>query len=711
MEGGSLRSLFASLLILLFLPSPALAEDGYDLWLRYRPMTAAERKAYVSHASSILRGPETPTLRAARGELRRGLSGMFGQPVPVVDETSDGTIIVGTPRSSRLIRDLRLPLSGLGKDGFLLRSVIVGGHRATVVAANDDLGVLYGTFALLRRIQTRQSIERLDVSEKPNSSLRLLNHWDNLDRSVERGYAGSSLWDWQKLPNWPHPRYTDYARANASIGINGTVLTNVNANAQVLTPSYVTKVAALASTFRPWGIRVYLTARFSAPIEIGGLKTADPLDPAVRGWWRKKANEIYRSIPDFGGFLVKANSEGQPGPQEYGRTHADGANMLAEALEPHGGSVIWRAFVYTARPGEDRAKQAYDEFRPLDGKFRPNVLLQVKNGPIDFQPREPFHPLFGQMPRTPVLLEAQITKEYLGFATHLAYLGTMWEEVLNADTCSPTCGTPVARTIAGMAGVSNIGSDRNWTGSQFDQANWYAFGRLAWDHNLKASAVAEEWTRMTWGNDGTVVGSILSMMMPSREAVVNYMTPLGLHHLMGTSHHYGPAPWVDNLERADWNPTYFHRADANGIGFDRTPSGSNAAAQYAPRVAACFVKLDCVSNDHLLWFHHLPWDYRMRSGRTLWNELVTGYDRGLAQVGRMHRTWRSLEGRVDAQRFSEVDAFLGIQENEARWWRDASIAYFQDVSKRPLPAGVAPPQHNLAYYRSLRFSNVPGTPE
>jgi alpha-glucuronidase len=382
--------------------------------------------------------------------------------------------------------------------------------------------------------------------------------------------------------------------------------------------------------------------------------------------------------------------------------------MLADALAPHGGTLIWRAFVYTSKAGEDRAKQAYDEFRPLDGKFRRNVMLQVKNGPVDFQPREPFHPLFGQMPKTPVIMEAQITKEYLGFATHLAYLGTMWEEVLRSETCSPHCGIPVARTIAGMAGVSNVGTDRNWTGSEFNQANWYAFGRLAWDHDISARDVAREWTRMTWGNEPAVVEPIVGMMMQSRQAVVNYMTPLGLHHLMATGHHYGPGPWVDNLQREDWNPTYFHRANAEGIGFDRTASGSNAVAQYAPLVAACFAKPSCVSDDYLLWFHDLPWDYRMRSGRTLWNELVSRYDLGVEQVAEMRRTWQSLGGRVDDERFTEVAAFLRIQEQEAQWWRDASIAYFQSVSNRPLPAGATPPARGLDYYKALSFPYVPG---
>jgi alpha-glucuronidase len=696
------------LLLLVMIASPAAAEDGHELWLRYRPVEETLRSGYAGHAASIAVDAMTPGLSAAASELQRGLGELLGHPVPLAAEINAGSIIIGTPASSRAIAELRLPLNQLGREGYLIHSAAINGKPVTIVAANSDAGVLYGAFALLRRVQTRQSLDNLDISSKPDSTIRLLNHWDNLDRTVERGYAGFSLWDWQKLPQWRDPRYTDYARANASIGINGTVLTNVNANAQILTPLYLRKVATLADIFRPWGIRVYLTARFSAPIELGGLKTADPLDLKVQSWWRAKADEIYRYVPDFGGFLVKANSEGQPGPQDYGRTHADGANMLADALAPHGGTVIWRAFVYTSKAGEDRAKHAYDEFRPLDGKFRPNVMLQVKNGPIDFQPREPFHPLFGQMPKTPVLMEAQITKEYLGFATHLAYLGTMWEEVLRSDTCAPRCGTPVARAISGMAGVSNVGTDRNWTGSQFDQANWYAFGRLAWDHDLSARAIAEEWARMTWTNDPAVVAPIVGMMMQSRQAVVNYMTPLGLHHLMATGHHYGPGPWVDNLEREDWNPTYFHRADANGIGFDRTVKGSNAVAQYAAPVAACFANLNCVPDDYLLWFHHLPWDYRMKSERTLWAVLVGRYDLGVEQVRGMRREWRSLRGLVDDQRFSEVDAYLGIQEYEAQWWRDASVAYFQSVSRRPLPAGSKPPAHTLDWYKAVSFPYVPG---
>jgi alpha-glucuronidase len=698
----------AMLALLLAAASAARADDGYRLWLRYDRLEAPQRARYAERVRGLVVEGGSPTLLAARGELERGLSGLLARPVPLRVAAGDGAVVVGTPRSSRTIAALKLPLSSVGDEGYLIRTVRLRGGSAIVIAARTDLGVLYGIFAFLRLLQTSRPVTSLRVADAPRLKLRVLDHWDNLDRHVERGYAGLSLWDWQTLPQWKDPRYTDYARANASVGINGAVLNNVNSNADILTPDYLRKVAALADVFRPWGVRVYLSARFSAPVEIGGLKTADPLDPAVRRWWKAKADEIYRYVPDFGGFLVKANSEGQPGPQDYKRSHADGANMLADALAPHGGIVMWRAFVYTAAPAADRAKQAYDEFTPLDGRFRPNVLLQVKNGPIDFQPREPFHPLFGAMPKTPLMMEVQVTKEYLGFATHLAYLGTMWEEVLGSDTGRPLPRTPVARTLSGMAGVANVGTARNWSGSQFDQANWYAFGRLAWNPSLRARAIAEEWTRMTWSSNDAVTARIVEMMMGSRQAVVDYMTPLGLHHLMATGHHYGPGPWVADLARPDWNPVYYHRADARGIGFDRTASGSNAVAQYAPSVAAGFGNLAAVPDDYLLWFHHVPWDHRLDSGRTLWNELVARYDRGIATVGAMRRTWSGLAGAVDAERHAEVAAFLAIQEGEAHWWRDASIAYFQSVSKRPLPPGHTPPAHDLDWYKSLRFPYAPG---
>ena len=598
----------------------------------------------------------------------------------------------------------------MGREGYLIRSIRVHGHRATLIAANSNTGVLYGAFGLLRLMQTRQSVDAVNLRESPRIQHRILDHWDNLDGTVERGYAGASIWNWQTLPDYLEPRYTDYARACASIGINGTVLNNVNAVAASLTPQYLEKAAALARVFRPFGLKIYLSARFTAPIEIGGLKSADPLDAAVRTWWRNKVNEIYRVIPDFGGFLVKANSEGQPGPQDYGRSHADGANMLAAALAPHGGIVMWRAFVYSANANEDRAKQAYDEFVPLDGKFDGNVLLQVKNGPIDFQPREPGHPLFGAMPKTPLTLELQITKEYLGFATHLVYLGPLYEETLRFDTYTKGSGSSIAEIIDGMAGVSNIGANRNWTGSQFDQANWYVFGRLAWNPELSSRAIAEEWVRMTFSNDLRFVAPAVAMMMGSREAAVDYMTPLGLAHLMAAGHHYGPGPWQGNGKRADWMPPYYHRADADGIGADRSATGSNAASQYAQPLAGQFNDPKLTPEKYLLWFHHLNWDYPMASGRTLWEELVIHYSRGVEYIREMRRTWSTLAPYVDSERYAETSAFLAIQEKEARWWRDACIAYFQSISKRPLPAGYAPPEHTLAEYEAISTPYAPGNP-
>ena len=698
--------------------APLRAEDGYDLWLRYRLLAHEQAMRYRNQASQLIAPAGTPTEEATRHELQRGLTGLLGEALPLTaDVTRDGAIIVGTARSSPLIARLHLDSPQLGSEGYVIRSIVVNGHPATVIAADADIGALYGAFRFLRLLQTAQPIDQLDLHEVPKLKLRVLDHWDYLNGQVERGYAGASIWDWWKLPDWRAPRYTDYARANASIGINGTVLNNVNAGAIILTPAYLQKVAALADVFRPYGIRVYLSIRFSAPIEIGGLKTADPLDPRVQAWWRAKADKIYKLIPDFGGFLVKANSEGQPGPEDYKRTHADGANMLADALAPHGGVVMWRAFVYSQANPEDRAKQAYDAFKPLDGQFHKNVLVQVKNGPVDFQPREPFHPLFGAMPKTPLMMEVEITKEYLGFATHLVYLGPLFEEALSADTLAHGQGSTVAKVIdgsleghvlSGMAGDANIGTDRNWCGSDFNQANWYVFGRLTWDPSLSSRAIAEEWVRMTFSNDPAFVLPVLDMMMGSREAAVDYMTPLGLLHLMGPGHHYGPAPWDASESRADWRPVYYHLADRHGIGFDRSSTGSNAVAQYAPPLAAQFNEVKQTPERYLLYFHHLPWDYRMRSGRTLWYELVAHYTHGVEDVQRMRETWSHLRGYIDTERYEQVATFLAIQEREAQWWRDACLAYFQSVSGLPLPAGYAAPAHTLNYYESLSFPYVPG---
>jgi alpha-glucuronidase len=690
-------------------PSPALAEDGYDLWLRYRPLPAAQSSALPA---TVTAPEQDPTIRAAVQELERALAGLRGGQ----GSSGQGTILLGTANAPQ-IAARRLPLSGLGEEGYLLRSVTVDGKPMTVIAANRPAGVLYGAYALIRRMQLGQPLAGLDITDRPKVKLRILNHWDNLDRTVERGYSGQSIWDWWRLPDAKDPRYIDYARANASLGINGTVLNNVNAKAESLTAPYIAKAAAVADTLRPYGIKVYLSARFTAPIELGGLKTADPLDPAVRAWWKAKADEIYRTIPDFGGFLVKANSEGQPGPRDYHRSHADGANALAAALAPHGGIVMWRAFVYAETDPEDRAKQAYTEFKPLDGKFADNVLVQVKNGAIDFQPREPVHPLFGAMPKTPLMMEFQITKEYLGFSTHLVYLGGLFTEALEADTYAKGRGSTVAKVVdgtldkhrlTGIAGVANIGSDRNWSGSVFDQSNWYAFGRIAWNPDADPRAVATEWASLTFTPDPAFVQPAVQMMMGSRQAAVDYMTPLGLAHLMATGHHYGPGPWVSDLARPEWNPTYYHRADANGIGFDRTRTGSNAVSQYFPPVARQFADPDKTGEDLLLWFHHVSWDRRMADGSTLWDTLVRRYDRGVAGVGSMRRQWDALRPYVDAERWEHTASFLGIQQREAQWWRDASIAYFRSISGRPLPAGVTEPAHPLDWYKAQSFPFAPG---
>ena len=709
--------LIALALGLLLMTAPAArAEDGYDLWLRYKPVEASAKGAYAARAAAIARTRDAPTMKVARAELERGLMGLVGKPASAGAGTRDGVILLGAA-SDPAIAKLDLPLKSLGEDGYLIRTLPVNGKATTVIAANRDIGVLYGVFRYLELIQTRQPVASLDLASAPKVKLRMLNHWDNLNRTVERGYSGQSIFDWWKLPDHVDPRMVDYARANASLGVNGTVLNNVNAKADSLTAPFIAKAAALADTFRPYGVKVYLSARFSAPIEIGGLKTADPLDPAVRAFWKAKADEIYKDIPNFGGFLVKANSEGQPGPQDYGRTHVDGANMLAEAVGPHGGVVIWRAFVYSHEQPDDRAKQGYTEFKSFDGQFADNVVIQVKNGAIDFQPREPFHPLFGAMPKSNIGMEFQITKEYLGFATHLVYLGPMFEETLKADTMVKGEGSTVAKVIDGslegrkltvMAGVANIGSDRNWSGSQFDQANWYVFGRLAWDPEADTRAIARDWAKMTFTNDERFVKPAVDMMMGSREAAVDYMTPLGLHHQMGEGHHYGPAPWVSGGPRADWTSVYYAKASADGIGFDRTPTGSNATSQYAPAVGACFADLKCVDEKDLLWFHHLPWDYRLKSGDTLWDGMVKHYSRGVSYVDGMNRTWASLAPYVDAPRHAEVADFLKIQRNEAQWWRDASIAWFQTFSKRPLPAGEKPPEKSLEYYQGLKFRWAPG---
>jgi alpha-glucuronidase len=709
------------LLFILIINNFCIADDGYRLWLRYDKITDAQKLGkYDAALSDIIVAGNSATIIAVKEELSIGLSGLLGRPIEIKDQPGEkSSLFVGTPNNSSVIASLKLnnELKNIGDEGYLLFTTLINNKKTIILTANADIGLLYGTFHFLRLIQTHQDISDLDITNSPKVQHRLLNHWDNLNRSVERGYAGSSIWQWKKLPDYISHRYKDYARANASIGINGTVLTNVNANALILTPEYLEKVAALANVFRPYGIKVYLTARFSAPIEIGDLKTADPLDSAVIEWWNKKVEEIYKYIPDFGGLLVKANSEGQPGPQDYKRTHAEGANLLATALEPHGGIVMWRAFVYSNEQPDDRAKQAYSEFVPLDGKFKKNVIIQVKNGAIDFQPREPFHPLFGSMPKTPLMMEFQVTQEYLGQGIHLVYLAPLYKECLESDTYAKGQGSTVAKVIDGtllnysqtaVAGVSNIGDDRNWCGHPMAQSNWYALGRLAWDPYVSAEEIANEWIRMTFSNDADVISIMQNIMMGSREACVNYMTPLGLHHQMAWNHHYGPGPWIKDKPRADWTSMYYSKASEDGIGFDRTKTGSNAVSQYITPVAAMYGNLESCPENLLLWFHHLPWNYKMKSENTLWNELCNKYYSGVDSVRVIQQKWNSLQGKIDDERFEHVKSLLNIQLRDAIEWRNACILYFQTFSKMPIPEDLEKPDQTLEYYMKVNRLFMPG---
>lgn len=637
----------------------------------------------------------SPTFQAAQDELRIALRGLLGQEIPLNSSISKrGAIVIGTldkcPILRRLVQSSELEI--VGDEGYIIRSLSFGNRPVTVIAAKKSKGVLYGVFHFIRLIQNRQAVERLSIRSKPRIQKRLLNHWDNLNGGVERGYAGKSIWNWEKLPAEIDPRYKDYARANASIGINGTVLNNVNSQAEILTKDYILKAAAIAGVLRPYGIQVYFSIKFTSPMEIGVLSTADPFDPHVRQWWKEKARQIYEQIPDFGGFLVKAYSEGQPGPQIYGRTHADGANMLAEALSPFEGIVMWRSFVYDLSIDSDRAKCGYLEFVPLDGHFAANVLIQSKNGPVDFQPREPFNPLFGAMQKTPIMMELQITQEYTGQGKHLVYLAPQWKEVLDSDTFEKGPGTLVAEIVngsaenhvlSGIVGVSGIGTDRNWMGHHFSQANWYAFGRLAWDPSLTSEQIAEEWIGMTWSNDPETIGVIAKMMGGSWEACVDYMTPLGLHHLMAAGHHYGPGPDYVNPGRADWSSTYYHKADSQGIGFDRSSTGTNAVSQYAEPLRELWNSPATCPEKYLLWFHHLPWTYRMSSGKTLWQELRLHYMRGVEYVITMQKAWDSLEGKIDQERFEHVSERLEMQLENAMEWRDVCLEYFGGFAESP----------------------------
>lgn len=707
--------LISSLFITLFFTSSsAIAKDGYHLWLQYETIQDKQvRDYYTQQITTINVIGDSPILATVRTELSRGISGLLG--AAYCQQANEKGIYAGILGVSKLI-DAAITSDEkqqLKAEGFLLKKQ----NSRIIITAKDDKGVLYGAFRLLQLLQQHEPLDGLHLLDNPKMKVRVLNHWDNLDGTVERGYAGFSIWNWHQLPTYIDQRYIDYARVNASIGINGTVVTNVNANSLVFRNDYIEKAAALADVFRPYGIKLYLTARFSSPMELGKLETADPLDPKVQQWWKEKVHEIYTKIPDFGGFVVKANSEGQPGPREYGRTHAEGANMLADALAPHGGIVMWRAFVYSNEEPEDRFKQAYNEFVPLDGKFRKNVLIQVKNGPIDFQPREPIHPLFGAMPKTPLMMEFQITKEYLGQGTHTVGLSKMYEEVLQTDTYVKGEGSTVAKVIdgslhgnelTGIAGVANIGTARNWTGNLFGQADWYAFGRLAWNPHLKSETIFEEWAANTFGHHAKVMEVTKKMLATSHETCVRYMTPLGLHHIMAADHHYGPGPWVSKMSRADWTSVYYHKADEKGVGFDRTKSGSDALSQYHPTFQEKYADMATCPPEFLLWFHHVPWDYQMPSGHPLWKELCYQYHQGAKEVTALKKDWESLKLFIDAERFNQVKMHLTIQEKEAKWWRDACLSYFQSFSKQPIPASLEQPQFNLKQYQAIDYPYSPG---
>lgn len=571
-------------------------------------------------------------------------------------------------------------------------------YEATITASNP-IGLLYGAYELIRLQNTdayntgsgnQQNFSKaIDETEKPQVGLRILNHWDNLDGSIERGYAGKSIFKWEEIKLGKngkggsiskslHDRLITYARANASLGINGSVLNNVNASPKMMTAEYINKVKVIANILRPYGIRVYLSINFASPMALGYTKTADPLDKKVQQWWQKKAKEIYAAIPDFGGFLVKANSEGQPGPGDYHRTHADGANMLADAVKPYGGIIMWRSFVYGANhKGEDRVKQAVSEFKGMDGKFRDNVILQSKNGPLDFQPREPYAPIFDNIRQTPQIAELQITQEYLGQSKHLTYLAPMWKEFF---------GFVNPNKLVGISGVANIGDDANWCGHPFSQANWYAFGRLAWNPSLTAEEIAHEWLVQTYENqDEKFTKPVEMMMMTSREACVNYMMPLGLHHIFKFDHHYGPEP--DGFIASyplEWCPVYYHKADAKGIGFDRSSKGTDAVGQYPEPYRSLYDNIATCPEEYLLWFHHVPWTYKMKSGSTLWQELCMKYNMGVAMVEVYRDFWHTSAKQYmkgHEQEWQHTDSLLNVQLENAKEWRDTCLKYFQTFSK------------------------------
>lgn len=634
-----MRQLFFSI-ILIIAAVVCKAEDGSRLWLRH------EAGNNVTNVTVETWLKKTSALKIAVDELRKS----------------------GIARQIRVTTD-----KDMTSEAY---SITVTNDVVTIKAATDN-GLLYGVYALIRQHATGQLHDELSAPAFP---LRMLNHWDNPDLSVERGYAGKSIFKWEEIDNRGRmsdslkARLVQYARANASIGINATVLNNVNASPTILSDLYINKVRAIADILRPYGITVYLSVNFATPKVLGGLATADPLDARVQQWWKDKAKEIYKKIPDFGGFLVKANSEGQPGPGDYGRSHAEGANTLAAALQPYGGKVIWRCFVYGNHKGEDRVMQAINEFSNTDGKFLPNVILQAKNGPLDFQPREPYAPIFDFIKHTPMAAELQITQEYLGQSRHLVYLAPMWQEFFSFVA---------PKSLVMVAGVANIGDDANWCGHHFSQANWYAFGRMAWNPNIDSRTVADEWLRQTFTKDEAFVKPMAQLMMDSREACVNYMMPLGLHHIFKADHHYGPEPDGNQAHfPMEWRPVYYHKADAGGVGFNRsTHGGTGATQQYREPYRSQYDDVATCPEEYLLWFHHLPWTYTTKSGRSLWDEMCHLYNKGVDEVTTYPGRWAAVRGYVDEQRWEEVNSRIVHQVENAKEWRDACLGYFGSVKR------------------------------
>ncbi|HEU5158805.1 MAG TPA: alpha-glucuronidase family glycosyl hydrolase [Streptosporangiaceae bacterium] len=738
--------------------------DGSDLWLRYAPITApgllrryresittvivenADRDKVHRHTPNLSMAPGSTeklvatTLEAARDELVRGLGGLLGRAVPVRPSVGgtvpDGALIVGTRDSSPAVRRFVSAgdLASLGADGYLIRSLSRGAHRFTVIAGNTEVGALYGTFAFLRRLQTHRSISRLDISESPRVKNRHLNYWETVRLYAGNNEAGTGGLNGENgtifnfaatgaaaARNLPVilDRYIVVARAMASVGVNGITINLVNADNVYLTPAYIAQEAALADALRPYGIKIALSINYTAPTDARfapDTLTNDQLDPysdAFRGWWNRRAKLLRESIPDFIGFTVKANSEGQPGPQDFGYDHGDGANGIAAAVAPLGMKIYWRTFVYNAEVDEDRLKRAYLEFGYIDdeaqpdgtrGRFLDNVFLQTKNGPLDFQAREPVHPMFGRMENTNQAIELQITQEYTGQHKMLCYLAPMWEEVLKTDTFATdergrllgnrlvghiVDGTAQRHTDTAIVGVANLGNADNLTGHHFSQANLFAFGRQSWDWTLDSADIAADWVRMTWSNREPVVDTIVKMMMGSWEALVSYQTPLGIAHQFRSSDHYGPNP-AEVLARDDWSPVYYNKADSAGLGYDRSPGGSDFTAQYFPTLAARYGNIDTVPENLLMWFHHVPWDRRTRSGRIFWDELVYRYQMGVQYVTWMRETWDSLEPAIDARRFAEVKAKLAAHEADAADWRDTCVNYWKGFSGRDMPVDDGP---------------------